>query len=60
MRQGDKVRHVTGGPVMTVDMAVIQMVFVHWDVEGWKQEGFFPQEDLVLVEAVRQDSDADA
>jgi uncharacterized protein YodC (DUF2158 family) len=60
MQEGDKVRHVTGGPVMTVDMAPIQMVFVHWYVDGWRQEAMLPQEELVLVEAVGQGSDASA
>lgn len=55
MRQGDKVRLIGGGPVMTVDIAPIHMAFVFWYQEGTKHDGLYPQEELVLVEAVDED-----
>ena len=58
MRPGDKVRLATGGPLMTVDMAPVHMAFVHWYVGDRTQDGLFPQEELVLVEAVREDTKA--
>ena len=51
MKEGDKVRLVTGGPVMTVEMAPIHMAFVIWSMNDRNYQGLYPQEDLVLVEA---------
>jgi uncharacterized protein YodC (DUF2158 family) len=56
MREGDKVRLTTGGPVMTVDMAPIHMAFVHWYDNDRRQDGLFPQEELVLVEAAPEET----
>ncbi|MDB5947417.1 MAG: putative small protein [Ramlibacter sp.] len=56
MKQGDKVRLATGGPVMTVEMAPVHMAFVTWSMDDRKYRSLYPQEDLVLVEAVHEES----